>query len=142
MKKSKILKVELEYNYIFKIKDSDNGYIFNLRDITGSDLEFYERFFDPQFQDEPFTFENKMSCLQLISDIRLRNIPYKKINKLFNIALEFIFCNYIDKYTWLKYCHAIQNGRIYTLELEKEPMIKFLSICQIHSEYVSAINSK
>ena len=144
-------KVEFEYDYTYKIsfEYSQSQYSIRLRDLRGTDLEFYERLFvDPDDDEQsntpnmylPTSFEEKFICVQRLCDISIKSLPPKVVNRLFYVAAQEIFYNFMSKSTWLRYCYALQNGRIYSLELEKEPMTKFLTICDIHREHVSKTN--
>lgn len=72
----------------------------------------------------------------------LNGISFKRIEYFFKELSYIIFKNCIDKISWLKACYSLQNGKFVSLELEKEPMTKFIVMCQIHKDYVSKLESR
>lgn len=146
MKKKSDLSVERNYNYTISIKDSrDNVLIF--RDITGNDLEFFDKLFETESGEDSLSLS--FSDLELIlshlvvGNVNFYKFPQRVVKDIFDCVTEHVLCNYIKKYNWLEACYGIQNGSFANVaEMEKIPMTKFMAMAEIHEKAINSINKE
>ena len=90
------------------------------------------------------TSSDVINMLQMIcvnQDISLGSLVPRVIRALYSQLQEHIFCNYMDKETWLRQCYSVQNGSFQGLEaMERVPMSKFVAMCTIHKEAMDQIS--
>lgn len=148
MKKKSELSVERNHDYTISIKDKNNN-IISFRDIVGSDLEFLDKLFDADAEEESdgvaLSFSDIESILSrlVVGNINFYKFPKRIVKDLFDCITEHILCNYIKKYNWLKECYGIQNGSFANVsEMEKVPMTKFIAMVEIHKSAVDSIKKE
>lgn len=146
-KKKSELNVERNHDYTISIKDKNNN-IISFRDIIGSDLEFLDKLFDADEEENDgvaLSFSDIESILSrlVVGNINFYKFPKRIVKDLFDCVTEHILCNYIKKYSWLEACYGIQNGSFANIsEMEKVPMTKFIAMVEIHKSAVDSIKKE
>lgn len=127
------------HNYTISIIDKNNNAL-HFRDITGQDLEFYERFFE---ESKDLTISEVIDILEEInlSHIKISKLTPKVIREVFEIVVKEIFCNFMPKLKWLEVCYALQNNSFVAMNFfESQPMTKIMAMIQVHQDVMSESN--
>lgn len=127
-----------EYNYTISIVDRNNN-VLHFRDITGEDLEFFERFFE---ESKDLTIDDVIIILEKInlSSIKIGRLTPKVIKEVFEIVVKEIFCNFMPKLKWLEVCYALQNNSFVAMNFfESQPMTKIMAMIQVHQDAISEL---
>ncbi len=132
--------VSLNSNYTVSCTDKGgNSLIF--RDMTGSDLEFFDRVV-VNSTINPNSITNILDYLLVSPPIQINSLTPRVIRRVFTLVHENILKNYMDKEDWLRQCYSIQNGSFQNVaEMEKVPMSKFTAMCLIHKEAMDSIKN-
>lgn len=76
-----------------------------------------------------------LSMVSVDPEIPFGTLVPRAIRGLYSELQKHIFCNYMDKETWLRQCYSIQNGSFQGLrDMERVPMSKFVAMCTIHKQ--------
>jgi hypothetical protein len=127
------------HNYTISIVDKNSNAL-HFRDITGEDLEFFERFFE---ESKDLSINDVMDILEKInlSSIRINQLTPKVIKEVFEIVVKEIFCNFMPKLKWLEVCYALQNNSFVAMNFfESQPMTKIMAMIQVHQDAISELN--
>lgn len=141
--------VTRNHDYTISIYDG-KGKELIFRDITGKDLEFFDKLFDyKQGEDErkqtrlDFVGIEKILSLLILSEVEIGSLTRRVITEVFKHVNENILCNYMPKYHWLQACYGIQNGSFSNLAaMEEVPMTKFIAMVQIHKDAMDSIRKE
>lgn len=138
--------VERNYDYTISIKDSKNNTL-TFRDITGNDLEFLDKLFEQESEEDSvslsFSELEKILSRLVVRNINFYKFPKRIVKDIFDCVTEHILCNYIKKYNWLEACYGIQNGSFVNVaEMEKVPMTKFMAMAEIHKAAIDSIKKE
>lgn len=129
-----------EYNYTVSILDSRENKI-TFRDITGADLEFFERFFNAK---KELKIDDIIEILEFInvSKIQISKLTPRVIKDLFEIVAKEILCNFMPKFKWLEVCYYLQNNSFVALNFfESQPMTKVMAMIQVHQNATAEIKN-
>jgi len=127
-----------EHNYTISIVDRNNNAL-QFRDITGEDLEFFERYFE---ESQDLTIDDVIIILEKInlSSVRIGRLTPKVIKEVFEIVVKEIFCNFMPKLKWLEVCYALQNNSFVAMNFfESQPMTKIMAMIQVHQDAISEL---
>lgn len=124
------------YDYTVSIFDSQ-GVELIFRDLTGSDLEFFEYALGKLAANS--TESDRLEWIaRMLTHLNTQKLDFflftkRVLHGLFEVVCETILCNYATKVDWLKMCFALQDGSFVNVtEMEKVPMSKFAVMFDIH----------
>jgi hypothetical protein len=132
--------INLNHDYTASCVDgAGNSLVF--RDITGSDLEFFDKIVvDSAIK--PESIVDILDYLLVSPSIQINSLTPRIIRQVFTLVHTNILKNYMNKEDWLRQCYSIQNGSFQNLTgMEKVPMSKFTAMCLIHKEAMDSIKN-